>query len=220
MKLLLAEDDRMIGEVVQLGLRKAGFAVDWVQDGKAVSLAIETGGYAVLILDLGLPRQDGLTVLKNLRQEDNVLPVLIVTARDSVSDRIAGLNLGADDYLIKPFDMDELVARIRALVRRQVGRVRNEMRLGALTLYPEGREVWLADQRINLSPREFSLLEALLAKPGVVLSRENLEEYLYGWDEEVASNAIEVHLHNLRRKLGPGWIRNVRGVGYKVVLPQ
>lgn len=219
MKLLLAEDDPMIGESMQQGLRQAGFVVDWARDGAAAELAVKAGDYAVLVLDIGLPRQDGLTVLKRLRQAEYSLPVLVVTARDAVADRVAGLNLGADDYLVKPFDLDELVARVRALLRRQSGRGRSEMRLGVLCLDPDRREVTLSDQPVSLSQREFALLEALMARPGTVVSRESLEECLYGWDEEVSSNAIEVHLHNLRRKLGGEWIRNVRGVGYKVVAP-
>ena len=219
MKLLLAEDDPMVGEGMQQGLRQAGFVVDWARDGAAAELAAKTGDYAVLVLDIGLPRQDGLTVLKRLRQAEYTLPVLVVTARDAVADRVAGLNLGADDYLVKPFDLDELVARVRALLRRQSGRGRSEMRLGALCVDPDRREVSLSDQAIALSQREFALLEALMARPGTVVSRESLEECLYGWDGEVSSNAIEVHLHNLRRKLGGEWIRNVRGVGYKVVAP-
>lgn len=219
MKLLLAEDDPMIGEGMQQGLRQAGFVVDWARDGAAAELAAKTGDYALLVLDIGLPRQDGLTVLKHLRQAEKTLPVLVVTARDAVADRVAGLNLGADDYLVKPFDLDELVARVRALLRRHSGRGRSEMRLGVLCLDPDRREVSLSDQAVALSQREFALLEALMVRPGTVVSRESLEECLYGWDGEVSSNAIEVHLHNLRRKLGGEWIRNVRGVGYKVVAP-
>jgi two-component system response regulator QseB len=219
MKLLLAEDDPMIGAGVEQGLRLAGFAVDWARDGLAAETALRTGNYAMLLLDLGLPRQDGLALLKKLRHLNNPIPVLIVTARDAVSDRVAGLNLGADDYLIKPFDLEELVARVRALIRRHAGRSQPEMRLGGLVLNPVGHEVSLDGAAVSLSPREFALLEALLESPGAVLSKEDLEERLYGWEEEVASNAIEVHLHNLRRKLGAGWIRNVRGVGYKIMLP-
>ncbi len=219
MKLLLAEDDPMVGEGMQKGLQQAGFVVDWARDGAATELAAKTGEYALLVLDIGLPRQDGLTVLKHLRLAEKILPVLVVTARDAVADRVAGLNLGADDYLVKPFDLDELVARVRALLRRHSGRGRSEMRLGALCLDPERREVNLSDQPIALSQREFALLEALMVRPGSVVSRESLEECLYGWNDEVSSNAIEVHLHNLRRKLGGEWIRNVRGVGYKVVAP-
>jgi DNA-binding response OmpR family regulator len=162
---------------------------------------------------------DGLALLKNVRQMENAVPVLIVTARDAVVDRITGLNLGADDYLVKPFDLDELIARVRALTRRQSGRARPEMHLGGLCLDPMQREARLDGKPLALSQREFTLLEALLERPGVVLSREQLEDRLYGWQDEVMSNAIEVHLHNLRRKLGVTWIRNVRGVGYKIVEP-
>jgi len=219
MKLLLAEDDPMIGASMEQGLRLAGFTVDWTRDGKTAELALRTGSYALLLLDLGLPRQDGLTLLKKIRQMANAVPVLIVTARDAVADRISGLNLGADDYLVKPFDLDELIARVRALTRRQGGRAHSEMRLGGLCLDPVQREVQLDGAALTLSQREFALLEALLERPGTVLSKEQLEERLYGWQDEVMSNAIEVHLHNLRRKLGVAWIRNVRGVGYKVVEP-
>lgn len=220
MKLLLAEDDPMIGAGVARGLRLAGFAVDWVRDGKAAELALVDGSYAVLLLDLGLPRQDGLEVLKKLRRGNQLTPVLIITARDAVADRVTGLNLGADDYLIKPFDLDELTARVHALVRRYQGRSHPEIRVGGLTLNPASRTATLQGQPLNLSQREFSLLHALLERPGEVLSREQLEERLYGWGEEIASNAIEVHIHNLRRKLGAAWVRNVRGVGYKLVEPE
>ncbi len=219
MKLLLAEDDPMIGESVVRGLKLAGFAVDWARDGRAARTALETGDYGLLLLDLGLPQMDGLTLLKELRRTNLPIPVLIVTARDSVADRIAGLNLGADDYLTKPFDLDELIARVHALTRRHAGRSRPEMHLGALCVNPLTREANLAGRPLPLSQREFALLSALLEQPGVVLSKEQLEDRLYGWDEEVASNAVEVHLHNLRRKLGAEWIRNVRGVGYKLVEP-
>jgi len=219
MKLLLAEDDPMIGASMEQGLRLAGFAVDWTRDGKAAELALQSGSYALLLLDLGLPRQDGLTLLKKIRQAENAVPVLIVTARDAVADRVAGLNLGADDYLVKPFDLDELIARVRALTRRQGGRGRPEMILGGLCLDPVQREARLDGKPLALSQRELALLEALMEQPGKVLSKEQLEARLYGWQDEVMSNAVEVHLHNLRRKLGAEWIRNVRGVGYKVVEP-
>ena len=219
MKLLLAEDDPMIGASVKQGLRLAGFAVDWVKDGKAAQLALSDGTYALLLLDLGLPRQDGLAVLKKLRQDNVQIPVLIVTARDAVADRVNGLNLGADDYLIKPFDLDELTARVHALIRRHRGRTQPEMCLGALKLNPLSKDVYLHDRPLSLSQREFALLQALLETPGAVLSKEELEDRLYGWGEEVASNAVEVHIHNLRRKLGATWIRNVRGVGFKLVEP-
>ncbi len=219
MKLLLAEDDPMIGASVVRGLKLAGFVVDWVRDGRAARAALDTGSYGLLLLDLGLPLLDGVALLKELRRGGSDVPVLVVTARDAVADRIFSLNLGADDYLIKPFDLDELIARIYALQRRQVGRKQPEMRLGALCVNPLSREARMNDKPLALSQREFSLLAALIEKPGTVLSREQLEDRLYGWDEEVASNAVEVHLHNLRRKLGVTWIRNVRGVGYKLVEP-
>lgn len=219
MKLLLAEDDAMIGASVVQGLRLGGFTVDWARDGREAELSLQHADYAVLLLDLGLPRQDGLEVLKKLRRDGRQIPVLIITARDAVADRVAGLNLGADDYLVKPFDLDELTARIHALVRRRQGRTRPEMGIGTLYLDPLSRVARLHGQPLHLSQREFSLLQALLESPGTVLSREQLEERLYGWDEEIASNAIEVHIHNLRRKLGSAWIRNVRGVGYKLMDP-
>lgn len=220
MKILLAEDDPLIGTSVEQGLHMAGYAVDWVRDGRAAELALDSGTYALLLLDLGLPRQDGLTLLKRQRQKNNMIPVLIVTARDAVADRVAGLDLGADDYLVKPFDLHELIARVRALIRRHAGRALPEMRLGGLHLNQLSHEVLLDGKPVNLSQREFALLECLMESPGTVLSKEQLEERIYGWDEEVSSNAIEVHLHNLRRKLGSQWIRNVRGVGYKVAEPQ
>ncbi|MEW5787450.1 MAG: response regulator transcription factor [Pseudomonadota bacterium] len=219
MKLLLAEDDPMIGASMQRGLRTAGFAVDWVRDGRAAQLALAQEDHALLLLDLGLPRLDGLSLLRELRRGSRDIPVLVVTARDAVADRISGLNLGADDYLTKPFDLDELVARVHALLRRRAGRTRPEMRLGGLTLNPVSREAELNGQALALSQREFSLLAALMEQPGKVLSRQHLEDRLYGWDDPVSSNAVEVHLHNLRRKLGSAWIRNVRGVGYKLVEP-
>ncbi len=219
MKLLLAEDDPMLGASMQRGLKLAGFAVDWAKDGRAALLALDNGEYDLLLLDLGLPRLDGLSLLKALRHNRRDLPVLVVTARDAVSDRVAGLNLGADDYLVKPFDLDELIARIHALRRRHVGRTRTDMRLGALCVDPATHEASLHGRPLRLSQREFMLLAMLIEKPGVVLSRERIEERLYGWGEEVASNAVEVHLHHLRRKLGPEWIRNVRGVGYRLVDP-
>jgi two-component system response regulator QseB len=216
MKLLLVEDDRMIGEAVRRGLRQEGFTVDWAQDGRAAELALAGGQYALVILDLGLPRRDGLTVLKGLRAARNAIPVLILTARDSVGDRVAGLDAGADDYLIKPFDLDELAARIRALLRRHAGRADPVIQWGALTVKPDTREVTLRGRGVALSGREYALLAALLERPGAPLSRAQLEERLYGWGEEVGSNAVEVHIHHLRRKLGADLIRNVRGVGYLV----
>lgn len=217
MRLLLVEDDAMIGRAVRQGLADAGFTVDWVTDGRAAELALANGVYDLAVLDLGLPGKDGMTVLRELRRKRDALPVLIATARDAVADRIEGLNSGADDYVLKPFDLDELVARVRALLRRQAGGAVPVLESGGLTLDTVRREVHLDGREIRLSAREFALLEALMRRPGAVLSREQLEDAVYGWGEEVGSNAVEVHLHNLRRKLGAGVIRNVRGVGYKVV---
>lgn len=219
MRLLLIEDDTMIGRAVRQGLSDAGFAVDWVMDGNAANRALANGVYDLALLDLGLPGQDGMTILKRLRSSGEAIPVLIVTARDAVADRIAGLNAGADDYVLKPFDLDELIARVRALLRRHAGGASPLLVCGGLSLDPVRKEVSLSGEAVALSAREFAVLEALLQRPGAVLSREQLEESVYGWTEEIGSNAIEVHLHNLRRKIGADMIRNVRGVGYKVVSP-
>ena len=216
MRLLLIEDDAMIGKAMRQGLAQAGFAVDWATDGRAAELALANGVYDLAILDLGLPRQDGMAILAALRSAGNSMPVLIASARDTVPDRIRGLNAGADDYVLKPFDMDELVARVRALLRRRAGSGVPALRCGALVLDPARRTVTLNGQAVELSSREFAVLEALMQRPGTVLSRERLEEAVYGGGEEVGSNAIEVHLHHLRRKLGSGLIKNVRGVGYRV----
>ena len=216
MRLLLVEDDRMIGASVQSGLRQDGYSVDWVRDGAAAELAIANGVYELILLDLGLPRKTGLDLLAGLRRKGSVLPVLVITARDSVADRVKGLDAGADDYLVKPFDLDELSARIRALLRRQAGRASPVIEHGPLALNPATHEVLLDGSPVNLSGREFALLHALLEHPGVPLSRVQLEERIYGWDEEVESNTVEVYIHSLRRKLGVEWIRNVRGVGYRV----
>jgi len=215
MRLLLVEDDPMVGEAVSKGLSREGFALDWVRDGRAAELALDTGVYDLLLLDLGLPRRDGIEVLRGLRRKGSTIPTLILTARDLVDDRVKGLDSGADDYLVKPFDLNELAARVRALLRRRAGRAQPEIEHGALRLDPASHEAFWRGAPVNVSPREFALLLALLEKPGQVLSREQLEERLYGW-EEVESNAVEVHIHNLRRKLGAGAIRNVRGVGWKI----
>jgi two-component system, OmpR family, response regulator QseB len=214
MRLLLAEDDPMIGAAVERGLRDDGFVVDWVRDGAAADAALREPVHDLLLLDLGLPRKTGLDVLTALRRRGDGRPVLILTARDAVADRVAGLDAGADDYLVKPFDLDELAARIRALGRRRAGRAVSALRHGEVSLDPATRDVRLAGAPVSLSPREFALLEALMTRPAAVLSRKQLEEKLYGWDEPVESNAIEVHLHALRRKLGAEFIRNVRGVGW------
>ncbi len=214
MRVLLVEDDPMIGESVRQGLRQDGFAVDWVRDGEEAELALSDEAYAVVLLDLGLPGRSGLELLANLRRGGNAVAVLILTARDAVSDRIGGLDAGADDYLVKPFDLDELAARIRAVVRRRTGRAEPLIVHGELSLNPATREVRHRGRPVSLSSREFALLSALLERPGAVLSREQLEERLYGWNEEVGSNAVEVHIHHLRKKLGRELILNVRGVGY------
>lgn len=218
MRLLLVEDDAMIGASIRAGLRQEGYSVDWVQDGGAAELAMQNTAYEAAILDLGLPKKDGLAVLTHWRQQNNAVPVLIITARDAVSDRILGLDSGADDYLVKPFDLDELAARLRALLRRRAGRASPRIEHGSLCLDPATHQVWLAGAEIKLSGREFALLQALLENPGVPLSRSQLEDRLYGWEEEIGSNTVEVYIHALRRKLGNPWIRNVRGVGYMVPL--
>lgn len=216
MRLLLVEDDTMIGESVHLGLSQDGYAIDWVKDGQAAELALETEAYDLLLLDLGLPRKDGLQLLRGLRAEQADLPVLILTARDSVADRVAGLDAGADDYLIKPFDLDELTARIRALHRRHAGRAEPVLRHGDLILNPARHEVTLAGNVLRLSAREQAILHALLERPGLPLSRAQLEQRVYSWKDDLESNAVEVHIYSLRRKLGAEWIQNLRGVGYLI----
>jgi two-component system response regulator QseB len=216
MRLLLVEDDAMIGEAVRTGLRQEGFTVDWVRAAEAGDAALKAEAYALLLLDLGLPRKSGLDWLRELRRRSDRIPVLILTARDAVADRVAGLDGGADDYLVKPFDLDELSARVRALLRRHAGRAEPLLQHGGLTLDPATHEASYKGETINLSAREFALLAALLERPGAILSRAQLEQRLYGWGEEVESNAVEVHIHHLRRKLGAGFIRNVRGLGYTV----
>ena len=218
MRLLLVEDDPMIGASVQRGLKQDGYSVDWVRDGAAAELAVANGVYELILLDLGLPRKSGLELLAGLRWKGVVTPVLVITARDSVADRVKGLDAGADDYLVKPFDLDELSARIRALLRRQGGRATPVIEVGALSLDPATHAVTLGGKPISLSKREFSLLHALMKQPGVPLSHVQIEESLYGWDEEIESNAVEVYIHALRGKLGKDKIRNVRGVGYMVPL--
>ena len=216
MRILLIEDDAMIGKAVRHGLVDAGFAVDWVGDARAAELALGNGVYDLAVLDLGLPGKDGMALLAALRARGDGLPVLIASARDRVRDRIAGLEAGADDYVLKPFDLDELVARVRALLRRHAGSASPLLHSGALTLDPVRKVVLRGAEAIALSAREFAILEALMRRPGAVLSRAQLEESVYGWGEEIGSNAIEVHLHHLRKKLGAETIKNVRGVGYRV----
>jgi len=204
----------MIGEAARQGLRQEGHTVDWVRDGREADAAVAAAPYDAVLLDLGLPRRDGLSLLKSWRAHNVTVPVLIITARDAVSDRVSGLDAGADDYLVKPFDLDELSARVRAVARRRSGRAESVIRIGELEIESSTKHVRWKGADVTLSPREYALLEALANRPGAYLTRAQLEERLYGWDEEIASNAVEVHIHGLRRKLDPELIRNVRGMGY------
>nr|WP_315238703.1 response regulator transcription factor [uncultured Albidiferax sp.] len=219
MRLLLVEDDPMIGETVLDVLRAEHFAVDWVKDGVMADTALRSAPYDLVLLDLGLPRRDGLDVLKALRQRKDSTPVLVVTARDAVADRIAGLDAGADDYVLKPYDIDELLARIRALTRRSAGRADPVLEVHGLRLNPATFEATRDGQPVTLSKREWAVLEALMARPGVVFSRAQLEEKLYSWKDDVSSNAVEVYIHGLRKKLGAELIQNVRGLGYVMPRP-
>ena len=206
----------MIGESVLDLLRAEHYAVDWVKDGEMADTALRSQTYDLVLLDLGLPRRDGLSVLRAMRARKERIPVLIATARDSVRQRIEGLDAGADDYVLKPYDLDELLARIRALVRRAAGRAEPVYEHKGVTINPASREVTVGDQPVVLSAREWAVLEPLIARPGLVLSRAQLEEKLYGWKDEISSNAVEVYIHGLRKKLGAEVIQNVRGVGYMV----
>ena len=216
MRILLGEDDRLLGDGVKAGLAGAGFAVDWVRDGEAALAALAAESFTAIVLDLGLPRRDGLSVLSALRGAGNTVPVLVLTARDQVVDKVRCLDLGADDYVVKPFDLDELAARLRALVRRSQGRADASLRHGDLVLDPAARSASLKGVPVALTGREFDLLRMLLDAAGRVLTRRMLDEQLYVWGEAVGSNALEVHIHHLRRKLGSELIRTVRGVGYMV----
>lgn len=216
MRILLVEDDRLVGEAVQQALRDAAYASDWVQDGETALSALTTQAYGLMLLDLGLPRKDGFEVLKETRKGQHTLPVIIMTARDAVADQVRGLDAGADDYLVKPFSIQALLARIRAVIRRQQGLANPVLGNGVLELDPATREVSAADQTFQLSAREYALLYALMLRPGAILSRAELEERIYGWNEEVESNAVEFLIHSLRKKLGAPAIKNVRGVGWMV----
>lgn len=216
MRLLLVEDDALLGNGIEAGLKQSGFTVDWAKDGRDAQLALETTDYELVVLDLGLPRVTGMALLQQLRCKGSDLPVLVLTARDTVRDRVAGLEAGADDYLVKPFALAELVARIRALLRRAHGRSVSTIRYGDMVLSPENLTVTRGDQQIVLSARECAILTDLLEHRGTALSRARLEESLYGWNEEVESNAVEVHIHNLRKKLGSELIKTIRGVGYLI----
>jgi two-component system OmpR family response regulator/two-component system response regulator QseB len=214
MRVLLVEDDALLGDGLRAGLRQAGFEIDWVRDGADAAHAAATESFAAIVLDLGLPNMDGLAVLRRLRARGSKTPILILTARDAVHDRVTGLDAGADDYVVKPVDLAELAARLRALVRRARGEAAPALRRGDLELDPAAHRVVFRGRTVELSAREFALLHELMLNTGRVLSREQLEERLYSWEREVESNAVEVHVHHLRRKLSPRLIRTIRGVGY------
>jgi two-component system OmpR family response regulator/two-component system response regulator QseB len=216
MRILLVEDDALLGDALEAGLKQAGHAVDWVRDGVAADTALAAEDYAAVVLDLGLPRKDGIEVLRGLRAKKRSLPVLILTARDTVDDRIKGLDAGADDYLVKPFDLGELNARLRALLRRAGGQPAPVLTAAGLSLDPATRRVLAQGQEVDLSAKEYALLHALMQHPGRALSRAQLEQHLYAWGEEIGSNAVEVYIHHLRRKLGADAIRTLRGIGYVV----
>ena len=218
MRILLAEDDALLGDGLKAGLIQRGFQVDWVRDGVAAEREWLSDQHQAVVLDLGLPRRDGLEVLRSVRSQRNATPVLVLTARDAVAQRVEGLNLGADDYVVKPVDLDELAARLHALVRRAHGQVQTTLQVRDLSITPDARQVERQGVTIALSPREFDVLHALTLNAGRVLSRTQLEQHLYSWGHEVDSNAIEVHIHHLRKKLGPGLIATVRGVGY-IIMP-
>jgi two-component system response regulator QseB len=214
MRLLLIEDDELLGDAVKTGLTQFGYIIDWLKDGESARSALRTEIFELIILDLGLPKLSGIALLQTIRQEGNKTPVIILTARESVESRIKGLDSGADDYIIKPFDLNELSARIRALTRRSQGRADTVLHYRNVTLDPAAHSVTVDDQVLNVPRREFSLLQKLLENSGHVLSREQLMQSIYGWDEDVDSNALEVHIHNLRKKLNANYIRTIRGIGY------
>jgi DNA-binding response OmpR family regulator len=216
MRILLVEDDAMIGKAVLEVLRSENYAVDWVRDGAAADGALVAQRYDLVLLDLGLPKADGLAVLRGLRARRDAVPVLIATARDAVGDRVAGLDAGADDYIVKPYDTDELLARVRALLRRSAGRGEPVIHHRGVELNPATREATMHGSPLSLSPREWALLEPMLQRPGVVFSKSQLEQKLYSWKDEISSNAVEVYVHGLRKKLGADFIHTVRGLGYVV----
>lgn len=216
MRVLLVEDDPMIAKGLQTALRGGGFAVDWMQDGESASAALRNSSFDLALLDLGLPKRDGIDVLRELRRRGDATPVIVLTARDEIQQRVAGLDAGADDYIVKPFDLDEVTARMRSVLRRAAGRGDPAIQHGDLRLDPVTRTVERAGEPVILSAHEFAVLEALLQRPGAVLSRAQLEDRLYGWDAQIGSNAVEVYIHGLRRKLGSDAIRTLRGVGYFV----
>jgi two-component system OmpR family response regulator len=215
-RVLLVEDDPMIGEAVSVALKDAAYAVDWVTDGAIASNVLRHREHQAVLLDLGLPKRDGLEVLRHLRQSGNAVPVIVITARDGIDERIKGLDIGADDYLVKPFDVNELLARLRAVVRRQGGQAAPVLSNGKVSLDPATKEARCGNIVEVLSAREFALLHALLLRPGAILSRAELEERIYGWNEEVESNAVDFLIHGVRKKLGADVIKNVRGAGWRV----
>lgn len=216
MRILLVEDDGMIGESLQKVLSQSGYSIDWAKDGEMADIALSTQRYDMLLLDLGLPKKSGIEILQQLRKKQNAMPVLILTARDTISDKIIGLDAGADDYLVKPFELAELEARMRALLRRSSGRTESVLAAGNMVLNPITHEITVDNKTSLLSAREFALMQALMERPGAILSVADLEDRLYGWNEEVESNAIEVHIYQLRKKLGKTCISNMRGVGYRI----
>ena len=216
MRILLVEDDLMIAQAISLALKDAAYAVDWVSDGISANRVLLNGEHQAVLLDLGLPERDGMEVLRRVRQSGNKVPVIVITARDGVTDRITGLDLGADDYLVKPFDVSELLARLRAVIRRQGGQAAPLLDNGRVTLDPATHVAHSGNDTVQLSAREFALLHALLLRPGTILTRTELEERIYGWNEEVESNAVDFLIHAVRKKLGAEVIRNVRGAGWMV----
>src|SRR5467141_3872624 len=220
MRILLVEDDRMIGESIRTALRQDGSAVDWVRDGRSAESTLASEEFDLVLLDLGLPQRDGLEVLHAMRARRNQTPVIVLTARDALTDRVAGLDDGADDYLVKPFELEEPAARIRAVTRRKAGRAEPAVEIGDVRLDPSMRQVTRGGEPVVLSAREYAVLEALMSRPGAILSRAQLEDRLYGWGDAIESNAVSVYVHQLRRKLGSDFIRNVRGVGYYVGRPE
>ena len=216
MRILLVEDDPMIGEAVSVALKDAAYAVDWVKDGAAASQILESDEHQAVLLDLGLPKRDGLEVLRLLRLSEKQVPIIIITARDDVENRIKGLDLGADDYLVKPFDLNELLARLRAVIRRRGGQGNPILTNGIISLDPATREARRGDSSHLLSAREFALLHALMLRPGAILTRTELEERIYGWNEEVESNVVDFLIHSVRKKLGMDAIKNIRGAGWMV----
>ncbi|MDZ7803272.1 response regulator transcription factor [Thiohalophilus sp.] len=219
MRLLLIEDDEMLGKAVRAGLKQDGYTVDWLTDGEAGLQALGSDDFDVVVLDIGLPGMSGIEVLQRLRKQKKTLPVMILTAYDAVSDRITGLDAGADDYLIKPFDLDELLARLRAITRRREGRAQSRIELGSIQLDTAAHRLVIHGEEVSLSNKEYQLLEYLLTHAGNVIPRDRLESILYGWEGGVESNSLEVYIHNLRKKVGPGTIKTIRGVGYRLEQP-